>query len=111
MEHLYNTNKEMFIRMHGIDKFNKLYQKVNDAKATATLIGYTVSYRLAPNPADLIGSVNTIPYVVSRFNIGASVMAALIQLKIWNEKMNHYYQLADSYRLREIAEKIAARWI
>lgn len=111
MEQIYNRNKEKFISIHGSDKFYKLYQKVNDAKATATLLGYTVSLRLAPNPADLIGSANTIPYVMTRFNIGASVMAALIQLKIWNEKMNQYHQLADNYRLNEIAEKIAARWV
>jgi|LSQX01.2.fsa_nt_gb hypothetical protein len=111
MEYIYNRNKEKYIRLHGDDKFYKLYQKVNEAKATATLIGYSVSYRLAPNPADLIGSANTIPYVMTRFNIGTSVMAALIQLKIWNEKINQYHQLADDYRLNEIAEKIAARWI
>lgn len=111
MEYIYNKNKEKFISLHGSDKFYKLYQKVSDAKATATLIGYSVSYRLAPNPTDLIGSANTIPYVVTRFSIGTSVMAALIQLKIWNEKMNQYHQLADNYRLKEIAEKIVARWL
>jgi hypothetical protein len=111
MEYIYNKNKEKYIRLHGSDKFYKLYQKVNDAKATTTLIGYSVNYRLVPNPADLIGSANTIPYVMTRFNIETSVMAALIQLKIWNEKMNQYHQLADDYRLNEIAEKIVARWI
>lgn len=111
MENIYNHNKLKFIRQYSSDKFERLYDKVANSKATISLIGHSANRSLAPNPADFLGSANMIPYVVSKFNIGISVMAALIMLKIWNERINIYHRLTDEYRMAEIAEKIAARWI
>ncbi len=111
MEHIYNRNKEKFISLYGSDKFNKLYEKVNESKALLKLTGYTVNTGLPPTANDFMGSANTIPYVISRFNLGASVMASLIELKIWNDTVNNYRQLISNDHLKMIAELIAARWI
>lgn len=111
MESIYEQNKMKFIRLHGQYKFEKLYSKVENSNALRSLIGFSVNNFIAPNPADYIGSANTIPYVMTRFNIGASVMASLIELKIWNERVNSYNKMVDEERLREIAIKIAVKWI
>ena len=106
MERIYEENKMKFVRLHGMNKFEKLYSKVENSNALRSLIGFSVDNFIAPNPADY-----TIPYVMTRFNIGASVMASLIELKIWNERVNSYNKMVDEERLREIAIKIAVKWI
>lgn len=111
MELIYTQNKSRFTSLHGQDKFEKLYRKVANSRALTSLTGQSVNRSLAPNPADFLGSANTIPYVISRFNIGASVMAALIELKIWNENTNSYHQMVNDSRLAEIAYKISVRWM
>ncbi len=111
MEEIFQQNKMKFVRLHGQQRYEKLYRKVEDSRALRSLIGFSVNNFIAPNPADYIGSANTIPYVMSRFNIGASVLAALIELRIWNERVNSYHNMANDERLREIAMKIAVKWI
>lgn len=111
MEFIYNQNRLKFIRLYGSEKFDKLYDKVSNSKALVSLIGQSVNMRLAPNPGDLLASSGSIPYVVMRFNIGIAVMAALIILKIWDERINAFQHLASEYRLTEIAEKVAIKWI
>lgn len=111
MEGIYNQNKNRFINLYGRDKFEKLYQKVNESNALVKLIGLTVNRGLPPTALDFLNSSNTIFYVITRVNIGSSIMAALIELKIWNENVNSYYQLISEQHLGVIAERIAARWI
>lgn len=111
MEIIYNSNRNKFIGLYGSEKFEKLYRKVNDSQAIFKLTGYTVNTGLPPTASDFIGSANTIPYVISRFNLAASVMASLIELKIWNDTVNKHRQLVSEDRLRVLAEQISARWI
>ena len=111
MERIYNHTKNRFISLYGSDKFEKLYNKVNESNAMVKLTGITVNTGLPPTANDFLGSANTIPYVMSRFNIGASITASLIELKIWNETVNRYRQLVSEQRLNVIAEQISVRWI
>lgn len=111
MENIYNQNKEKFIKQYGQAKFDKLFMKVSSSKALALLTGETVNRGLAPNPADFLGSANTIPYVMMRFNIGASVMAGLIELKVWNDNTNVYHKIIGEERLSEIAWKMSTKWV
>lgn len=111
MERIYNYNKNRFISYYGTDKFEKLYCKVNESNAMVKLSGITVNTGLPPTVNDFLGSANTIPYVMSRFNIGSSIMASLIELKIWNETVNWYRQLVSEERINVIAEQISARWL
>jgi predicted MFS family arabinose efflux permease len=111
MERIYNQNKSRFINLYGNVKFEKLYNKVNESNAIIKLTGFTATSGLPPTAIDFIISANTIPYVMSRFSVGASIMASLIELKIWNETVNRYRQLVSEQRLTIIAEQIAARWI
>jgi hypothetical protein len=111
MERIYNQNKSRFINIYGNDKFEKLYNKVNESNAIIKLTGFTVNTGLPPTAMDFLGSANTIPYVMSRFNISASIMASLIELKIWNDTVNSYRKLVSEQHLTVIAEQISVRWI
>lgn len=111
MNGIYIYYKEAFINQYSIGKFEKLYKKVNESNALMKLTGLTVNMGLPPTSTDFFASANTIPYVMSRFSNKASVMASLIELKIWNETVNEFRQLISDDRLRIIAEQISARWI
>lgn len=111
MLRIYNQNKNRFISLHGQDKFEKLYKKVNESNALVKLTGLTVNKGLPPTANDFLSSANTILYVMSKVSLGASIMAALIELKIWNESVNSYHQLISDQHIVVIAERIAARWI
>lgn len=111
MERIFNQNRSRFISLYGNDKFDKLYNKVNESNALVKLTGITANKGLPPTANDFLGSANTIPYVVLRFNIGVSIMASLIELKIWNETVNSYRQLVSEQRLNVIAEQISVRWL
>jgi hypothetical protein len=111
MMRIYNQNKDRFLRLYGQEKFEKLYQKVNESNSLVKLTGLTVNKGLPPTANDFLNSANTILYVVTRVNIATSVMAALIELKIWNANVNSYHQLISDQHIELIAERIAARWI
>lgn len=106
MENIFNQNKVKFVNLYGLDKFEKLYRKVNDSSALGKLTGLTVNRGLPPTARDFLGSASTIPYVMFQFSVGASIMAALIELKIWNETVNYYRKLVSEQHLTIIAERI-----
>lgn len=107
----FNKNKRRFIEKFGNEKFEKLFQKVNESGSLVKITGLTVNKGLPPAATDFLLSVNSIFYVVSKFDMAFTVMAALMMLKIWNENVNEYYHLVSDQHLTIIAERIAARWI
>jgi len=82
MKSIYNLYKNIFIGEFGEELFNRLYYKVNFSNALIRLSGLTINKSLPPNAMDFLESANRIPYVILKFNIGISVMASLIELKI-----------------------------
>lgn len=110
MERVYNQNKARFINLYGNAMFDKLYYKVSESRAIVKLTGITVNSGLPPTAKDFLASANMIPYVVLKLDISVSVMAALIELKKWNETVNNYRQLISEQHLNNIADQIAARW-
>lgn len=111
MIYIYNQTKQRFIEKFGVEKFDKLQNKVNESNAIVKLMGLTVSKMLPPNATDFILAANSIFYVASKFDITVSVMAAMIMLRIWNEKVNENYHLISEQQLTLVSERIIARWI
>jgi hypothetical protein len=111
MNFTFNQAKQRFIAKYGNEKFEKLSQKVNESGALVKLTGLTINKGLPPTATDFLLSANKIFYVASKINIGVTVMAALIMLKIWNNRVNGFYQLVSEQHIGVIAERISARWI
>lgn len=111
MESIYIRNRTRYVQLFGSDRFNILYKKVSESKAIEKLIGATVTRGLPPTATDFLGSANTILYVMSKFSIATSIMAALIELKVWNENVNMHYQLMSENHLTTIAESISTNWL
>ena len=107
----FNQSKRRFIEKYGNEKFEKLSLKVRESNALVKLSGLTVNKGLPPTATDFLLAANSIFYVSTKFDVAVSVMAALIMLHIWNEKVNSLYQLVSVQHINVIAERIAARWI
>ena len=106
----FNQSKRRFIEKFGNERFEKLSQKVSESNALIKLTGLTVNKGLPPTATDFLLAANSIFYVSTKFDIAVSVMAALLMMKIWDEKVNSLYQLVSSQHLNVIADGIAARW-
>lgn len=111
MEFIYKEYKRKFIVKFDNDKFEKLYRKVDDSNALVKLIGLSVQKGLPPTATDFLLSANTILYVTTKFDNYVTLMASLIELKLWNEKVNKLHHLISEQHITVIADRIVARWL
>jgi hypothetical protein len=111
MELIYNLYKSKFIEKYGIDKFDKLYRKVIESNALVKITGLSVQKGLPPTSTDFLLSANTILYVATKFDTYVSIMASIIELSLWNEKVNRLHRLVSEQHIAVIAERIVARWL
>lgn len=111
MEIIYSEYKRKFIEKFGIVKFEKLYKKVEESNALVKLIGLSVQKGFPPTATDFEFSVNSILYIATKFDTNIVAMAALVELKFWNEKVNNRYCLVSDSHLRTISERIVSKWL
>lgn len=111
MEYIYNEYKRRFISKYNTEKFSKLYSKVEDSNVLVKLTGLTVQKNLPPTATDFLIAANSILYVITKFDNYVPIIAALILLKLWNEKVNKYHNFISEQHITVIAERIVARWL
>lgn len=110
MEDIYKSCAARFIATKGLDKYNTLYTKIAESNEFVKFCGIIVQKGLPPTARDFIVSVATIWYVFRKFDQATNIMAALIELKLWNEKVNSKYNLVSEYQLVIIATRIYEQW-
>ena len=110
MEAIFDTCTRRYIMAKGQDKYSTLYDKVKESDAFAKFCGLTVQKGVPPIPQDFITCVTSIWYVFSKFDQATNTMAALIALKLWNDKVNSKYHLVMDYQVNVIAERLASAW-
>ena len=96
----YIQKQNAFINEKGRNKYDKLYQKVLSSSILAKLEGMSIH-------AEDFSMVATSNWsVFFKFDQMTTTMGALIALKVWNEKVNIRYGMADDYKLLRIANAI-----
>ena len=106
MENTYNQRKSLYIHRNGQEKFDKLYSKVLNSNILARLEGMSIHGGIAPSAKDFCLIATHIPTILMRFDQDTNIMCALIALKIWDEKINRVYQMADAYEISAKAMNI-----
>lgn len=109
MEFLANSLEEIidgfsneYIRHNGVDKFKKVYDKVNSSNKLAELDGKSLRLRQAPTAHDFLTTINTMPYFIFSSQYTCA-LGALFAIKLWDERINRLYNFNSSLELRNKA--------
>ena len=102
----YIQKQNAFINEKGRNKYDKLYQKVLSSSILAKLEGMSIHGGQAPGAEDFSMVATSNWSVFFKFDQMTTTMGALIALKVWNEKVNIRYGMADDYKLLRIANAI-----
>ena len=102
----YIQKQNAFINEKGRNKYDKLYQKVLSSSILAKLEGMSIHGGQAPGAEDFSMVATSNWSVFFKFDQMTTTMGALIALKVWNEKVNIRYGMADDYNLLRIANAI-----
>mgnify|MGYP005976339049 FL=1 len=102
----YIQKQNAFINEKGRNKYDKLYQKVLSSSILAKLEGMSIHGGQVPGAEDFSMVATSNWSVFFKFDQMTTTMGALIALKVWNEKVNIRYGMADDYKLLRIANAI-----
>lgn len=102
----YIQKQNTFISEKGRNKYDTLYQKVLSSSVLAKLEGMSIHGGQAPGAEDFSMVATSNWSLFFKFDQMTTAMGALIALKIWNEKVNLRYGMADDYKLLRIANAI-----
>lgn len=111
MQTIFETTKQKYIQLKGVDSFSKLYSKISRSDALTELCGISVRRGLPPTVGDFTYKATMMPSIYFTFDNAKSSMAALIMLKIWDERVNSVYHLCSSQNVRTMAMSIVAESI
>lgn len=106
MEITFYLAKERYIRYKGIGKYNELYRKVSESKEIEAVCDFTIKTGIAPTAKDFINQATLMRSLLFNFNQATTSMAALILLKLWDERINRTYKLYDAFTIDTIAGRI-----
>ncbi|WP_347296965.1 hypothetical protein, partial [uncultured Bacteroides sp.] len=107
MFNLYYIQKQnAFIEKKGRNKYDTLYKKISSSSILAKLEGMSIHGGQAPGAEDFSMVATSNWSLFFKFDQMTTTMGALIALKIWNEKVNLRYGMADDYKLLRIANAI-----
>lgn len=110
MEEIYENCSDRFIRIKGMEKYNTLCSKVSNSNEFAKFSGLTIQKGLPPTAQDFITCVVGIWYVFRKFDQATNTMAALIALRLWNNKVNEKYHLVSEMQIFRIAQYLESKW-
>ena len=97
-----------YIALKGANAYEKLYDKISHSNALTELCGESVRRSMAPGSGDFTYKASMMPSIYISFDAAKSAMAALIMLKIWNEKVNSMCNFCSAEQLYWIADEIVA---
>ncbi len=107
---MYNTyikmKKDEYILHKGLDKFKKVYLKVIDSNIIGKLFNESKQRRIVPTPNDFYMAVSNIFWISIRFDTDMNIIAALIMLDEWNDKVNNSLGLATDGEMYLLATRI-----
>ncbi|MDH6535298.1 hypothetical protein D0T51_09005 [Parabacteroides sp. 52] len=98
LENTCQSYSEYFISKHGIDKFNKVSEKVLISNKLAELHGISIQISGTPTARDFLSAIKSIPYFMLA-GTDTTILACLLAIKQWDEKVNKVYHFAQPYAL------------
>jgi len=111
MEDIFEQTKWRYINSKGLDKYERLYRKIQGSNALVKLSGLSVQKGMPPTAQDFLYVISLMPSIYFTMSNAESSMGALIALKLYNENVNSAYHMISDYQLADIARRIAAKWI
>ena len=111
MEALFETTKQKYINLKGYANYQKLYDKIYNSKALSEICGISVRRGLPPMAGDFTYKASLMPTIYISFDMAKSSMAALIMLKIWNDRVNSVYHMCTKDVVVRMARQIIAESI
>lgn len=111
MQTVFENAKQKYIRLKGNDSYTKLYSKISRSNALTEICGISVRRGLPPTVGDFTYKATMMPSIYLTFDNTKSAMAALIMLKIWDERVNDIYHFCSSQNVRIMAMHIVAESI
>lgn len=111
METLFEITEQKYIHLKGLANYQKLYEKISESKALTEICGISVRRGLPPSAGDFTYKASLMPSIYISFDMAKSSMAALIMLKIWNERVNSVYHMCTEEVVERMARQIIAESI
>lgn len=108
-EVLKHYTRTFYLRKHGTDKAETVFNKVVESSAIQKL--FEISYRrgIAPNHVDFISAINETMYFIIQSN-ETQALAVLVAAFTWGEEVNSNRRLKSALDLRDDALKIFKKY-
>jgi hypothetical protein len=111
MQTVFENAKQKYIQLKGNSSYTSLYSKISRSDALTEICGISVRRGLPPTVGDFTYKATMMPSIYFTFDNAKSAMAALIMLKIWDERVNSTYHFCSSQNVRIMALHIVAESI
>ena len=111
MDKVFETAKQKYSGMKSQADFEKLYSKIERSDALTEICGISVRRGLPPTVGDFTYKATMMPSIYITFDRAKATMAALIMLKIWNERVNSIYNFCTDSTIEMMAKRIVAECI
>lgn len=102
---------QKYIQLKGTAAYEKLYHKINESNALTEICGISAREKLPPTANDFVYKVTTMPSMLFVFDNAKLMIAAIIMLKIWNERINSFHHFCTEEIVDRIADQIASKSI
>lgn len=108
MQEIFKLTEEKYKKIKGDLQYQKLYNRVSKSNALTEICGLSVRRGLPPTSGDFIYKASLMPSMLLSFDNTQSTMAALIMLKIWDERVNSMYHFCADFYVKTMARQIIA---
>lgn len=98
LDNTYISFQTYYISKYGVSKFEKVESKILFSNKMAELNGLSIQMGTVPTARDFVTVISSIPYFMFA-GTDTTILACLIAMKQWNERINSTYHLAAQYTL------------
>ena len=108
---IFEIAKHKYICAKSYVDFDKLYTKISRSDALTEICGISVRRGLPPTVGDFTYKATMMPSIYITFDGIKVSMAALIMLKIWNERVNSVYHFCTDRTIDMMANRIFSEFL
>lgn len=92
LDNTYISFQTYYISKYGVSKFEKVESKVLFSNKIAELNGLSIQMGAVPTARDFVTAINSMAYFMFA-GTDTTILACLIAMKQWNERINNVYHL------------------
>lgn len=98
LEETFKNFSSYYIAHNGLDKYNKIYEKVQKSDKIAVLDGWSIRNKQAATAKDYLATINSIPYFIFASS-ETCALAAIMAIRLWSERINKVYHFVTEEEL------------